>query len=184
MGTDLGLVRNVALVAALVCWSTIGPAAAAPALQAPAAAEALAVIVHRSNPVDGLTLRELRQIFMLDTQTWPNGRKITVVLREKGQPERGEAIRLICGLSEAQFERHVLFQTFRGTLVSGPRSILSASAMLRFIFNAPGAIGYVPSDQVDDTTKVLRIDGMLPLDPRYPLRRRAPRPDADAHDRR
>lgn len=133
---------------------------------------ALAIIVHRTNPVDGLTMAELRRIFMLDTQTWPHGRKITLVLREKGQPERGDAIQLICGMSEAEYERHVLLQTFRGNTGAGPRSILSAAAMLRFVFNAPGAIGYVPADQFDGTTKLLKIDGLLPSDSTYPLRRR------------
>jgi ABC-type phosphate transport system substrate-binding protein len=135
--------------------------------------DALAILAHPANAVTALTMGELRRIFMLETQTWPNGRKITVVLREKGQPERTEAIRLICGVSEIEFERHVLLQTFRGSVTGGPRSIQSASAMIRFIFNAPGAIGYVRADQVDGTTKVLHIDGWLPGDPKYPLRRAA-----------
>ena len=137
------------------------------------ATDGLAIVVHRANPIDTLTLRELRRIFMLDTQTWPHGRKITVVLREKGQPERAEAIRLICGLSEPDFERHILYQTFRGSIDRAPRSIQSASAMLRFIFNTPGAIGYVRADEVDDTVKVLQIDGLMPGDAKYPLRRAA-----------
>jgi len=49
-------------------------------------AGALALIVHRSNPVDDLTLSEIRRIFLLDIQSWPDRHKITVVLREKGQP--------------------------------------------------------------------------------------------------
>jgi len=113
---------------------------------------------------------------MLDTQTWSHGRKITVVLREKGQPERAEAIRLICGLSERDYERHILFRTFQGSVNIGPRSIHSAAAMLRFVFNAPGAIGYVNAEEVDTSVKVLRIDGVPPDDPRYPLRRRTPNP--------
>ena len=129
-----------------------------------------AFVVNRANPVDDLTLAELRRIFLFDRQTWPNGRKITVVLREKGQPERGEVIRRLCSMSEAEYDSHILFQTFRGSIGWGPRSIASASAMLRFVFNVVGAIGYVPANQVDDTTKVLRIDGLLPADPRYPLR--------------
>jgi ABC-type phosphate transport system substrate-binding protein len=135
-------------------------------------AGALAIVVNQANPVDGLTLGELRRIFMFDTQTWPNGRRITVVLRDKGQPERGEAIRRVCDMSEAEYDDHILFQTFRGSIGWGPRSIMSASAMLRFVFNAPGAIGYVPADQVEGT-KVLRIDGLLPSNPGYPLRRGA-----------
>jgi ABC-type phosphate transport system substrate-binding protein len=136
-------------------------------------ADALAIVVHRANPVDGLTTAELRRIFMLETQTWPQGRRITVVLREKGQPERDEAIRVICGLSGPDYERHLLLQAFRGTVTRGPRSIQSASGMLRFVFNTPGAIGYVPAGQVDDSVKAIAIDGLLPGDPKYPLQRGA-----------
>jgi phosphate transport system substrate-binding protein len=137
-----------------------------------ASAPVFAIIVHRSNPVDNLTFSELRHIFMLDTQTWSHGRKITVVLRDKGQPERAEAIRIVCGLSERDYEKHILFRTFQGSVNIGPRAIQSAPAMLRFVYSAPGAIGYVNADEVDPSVKLLRIDGMLPDDPRYPLRRR------------
>ena len=131
----------------------------------------IAIIVHRSNPTEGVSLSELRRIFMLDTQTWPHGRKITVVLRQKGQPERADAIRMICRISEADYDQHILFRTFQGLITIGPRSIQSSSAMLRFIYSAPGAIGYVNADEVDGTVKVLRIDDTLPGDARYPLRR-------------
>jgi len=150
--------------------------AAAPLVRAKEAAQTaaspvVAIVVHPSNPVENLTFSELRRIFMLDTQTWPHGRKITVVLREKGQPERADAIRLICGLSEADYDKHILFRTFQGSVNIGPRSIQSAAAMLRFVYSAPGAIGYVAADQVDATVKTLRIDGALPGDAGYPLRR-------------
>ena len=133
-----------------------------------------AVIVHRSNPIDGVTFSELRRMFMLDTQTWPHGRKITVVLREKGQRERSEAIRVICGLSEAAYEKYVLLRVFQGHVSIGPRSILSSSGMLRFVSSAPGAIGYVAADEVDASVKVLRIDNLLPGDPQYRVRRSEP----------
>lgn len=163
------MVRAVVLPAlALLLWGAASARSTAAPIQ-PATAEALAIVVHRSNPVNDLTLGELRRIFMLDTQTWPHGRKITVVLREAGQPERDEAIRLICGMSESAYNRHVLLQTFRGHVGQGPRSIRSAPAMLRFVFNAPGAIGYVRAGEVDDSTKVLRIQGLLPSDPGYRL---------------
>jgi ABC-type phosphate transport system substrate-binding protein len=129
----------------------------------------LAVIVHQSNPLANLSASDLRRIFLLETQNWPHGRKITVVLREKDQNEREEALRLICGMSAVDYDRHVLFQTFRGAAADGPRSIRTASAMLRFVFNAPGAIGYVHADEVDASVKVLRIDGFDISDPRYPF---------------
>jgi hypothetical protein len=40
----------------------------------------------------------------------------------------------------------------------------------KFVFNVPGAIGYVRVTDVDDTVKVIRIDGHLPDDKDYSLR--------------
>jgi ABC-type phosphate transport system substrate-binding protein len=140
---------------------------------APPAGEAIAIIVHRSNPVDTLSFAELRRIFLLERQTWPQGRKVTLVLREPGQQERIEVIALVVAMSEPEFERHVLFQTFRGNVGWGPRSIRSAEAMRRFVYNAPGAIGHVYANELDDSIKALRIDGLSHDDPRYRLRRRA-----------
>jgi len=157
------------LVAVLLSAALLAPAARTLGQPAP---PPLAVVVHRSNPVDSLTFSELRQIFMLDTQTWPHGRKITVVLRDKGQPERTDAIKIICGLSERDYERHILFRTFQGSVNIGPRAIQSAPAMLRFVYNAPGAFGYVNAAEVDGSVKLLRIDGLLPEEAGYPLRGR------------
>jgi phosphate transport system substrate-binding protein len=139
------------------------------------ASDGIAIIVHRSNPVDNLSFAELRRIFLLERQTWPHGRKITVVLREPGQPERAEALALIVGMSQPEYDRHVLFLTFRGDVGLGPRSIRSAASMLRFVYNAPGAIGHVYARELDGSVKVLRIDGLLPDDAGYRLRRRQQR---------
>jgi ABC-type phosphate transport system substrate-binding protein len=164
----MGTGRPASLAILLAAALALPPREAA---QPPAApSPAVAVVVHRSNPVDNLTFAELRRIFLLDTQSWPHGRKITVVLREKGQPERAEAIRVICGLSERDYERHILFRTFQGSVGIGPRSIQSAAAMLRFVYSAPGAIGHVNADEADGSVKVLRIDGRLPDEAAYPLR--------------
>ena len=130
----------------------------------------IAIIANPSNPVDNLTRSELRRIFMMETQNWPHARKITVVLEEKGQPLRAQVIRMICGISETEYDRHILLQTFRGSIGWGPRAIRTVDAMLRFVFNAPGAIGYAPASQANATTKVLRIDGLRPTDPDYALR--------------
>ena len=163
--------KRSAIVVVIAAFLAAVPAAqsAGPPTQSPAG-DGLAIIVHRSNPVDNLTRAELRRIFMLEMQTWSSGRRITVVLREKGQPDRADAIRLICGMSEDEYDMDIQFRMFRGTIRQGPRDILSASAMLRFVFSVPGAIGYVPATEADNMTKVLRVDGMLPIDSQYPLR--------------
>ena len=158
----------IVLLLSLATFAATAPLVAQQAVPGPA----LAIIVHRSNPVENLAFGDLRHIFMLDTQTWPHGRKITVVLRQYGLPERADAIRMICGLSESDYEKHILLRTFQGNVSIGPRAISSVYGMLNFVRSAPGAIGYVNADEVDASVKLLRIDGTLPDDPRYPLRRR------------
>ena len=139
------VIRRTVFCVALIGLITIAATQGAPGVaqvQPSNTGDALAIIVHRSNPVDALTRNELRRIFMLETQTWPNGRKSPWSFAKRGNPSAPRRSGLVCGMSESEYDRHVLFQTFRGNVGLGPRAILSASAMLRFVFNAPGAIGY------------------------------------------
>src|SRR2546430_17338034 len=54
----------------------------------PATDDALGIVVNRSNPVENLSLAELRKIFIGEQTHWSNGRRITVVMPEPGKQER------------------------------------------------------------------------------------------------
>ena len=47
---------------------------------------------------------------------------------------------------------------------------LSVLSERRFIFNVPGAIGFVRAAEADATVKIVRVNGHAPGDPQYPLR--------------
>jgi ABC-type phosphate transport system substrate-binding protein len=144
-----------------------GPAVAP--LPAVSARVPLAVIVNRSNPTDSLGKAELRTLFLGERTTWPHGRRVTLVLREPGQPERAAALRLIYGMSEDDMMRHFIQQTFSGSAAAGPRAMATPEGVKRFVFNVPGAIGVIRLADVDDTVKVLRVNGAAPGDPHYTL---------------
>jgi phosphate transport system substrate-binding protein len=129
----------------------------------------LAVIVNRNNPTEALERRELRALFLGEKTTWPHGRRVTLVLREPGQPERTAAIRLIAGMSEDDLTRHFIHLTFTGSSAGGPRTLATAGGVKRFVFNVPGAIGVIRLADLDDTVKALRIGGVAPADAGYPL---------------
>ena len=129
----------------------------------------LAVIVNRANPIGALNRTELRSLFLGERTTWTHGRRVTLVLREPGQPERAAALRLIYGMSEADLTRHWLHRTFTGSSVPGPRTLATAEGVKRFVVNVPGAIGLVRLADVDATVKPLAINGAAPGEPSYPL---------------
>ncbi len=154
------------MVAVAIALATVAPPLGAQS--GPDPTRALAIIVNRANPVERLSSADLRRAFLLQRQRWPDGRKVTVVLREEGQAERTEALALICGMGEAEYARYVRQEIFRGN-VNPPRTVRSAENMRLFVFNAPGAIGYVHADEIDSTVRVVRVDGRLPGDVGYPL---------------
>ena len=154
----------------LICWLA-GPASGQ-STNAGAApiSEALVIIVNKANPVDNLTSEELRKYFRLERERWPDGRKNTVLMLPPGTPEREAVLRLIYQFTDGEFSRHFLQASYTGQLHSAPKEMASAINMRKFVFNVPGAIGYVRASEVDDTVKVVRIDGNLPGDAAYRLK--------------
>lgn len=142
---------------------------AAPTPIAAANAEPLAIVVNRSNPTDSLSSAELRQIFLGNRNHWANGRRITIVMREPGDPERRTVLRDICGMSEVQFKNHFLHGLYNGEILVSPKTLASPSGMRKFVFNVPGAIGYLTLSEVDDSVKIVRIDELQPGDKTYRL---------------
>ena len=162
---------TLAVAIRLVLSGGVGAVAAAPSRRVPpeVARLHLAVIVNRSNPIVSVGRRELRALFLGDRTTWTNGRRVTLALREPGQPERAAALRLIYGMSEADLTRHFLHQTFTGNTSAGPRTLATADGVKRFVFNVPGAIGLVRLADVDDTVKTVQFNGVAPGDAAYEL---------------
>ncbi len=142
---------------------------AAPDTPSPSS-QPLAIIVNTANPVDNLSLPELRKVFLGERAHWPNGRRITLVMMEAGKPERKALIREVCQMSESEFSRHFLQGVFTGEVFVSPKTLSSPVGVRKFVFNVPGAIGYVRSTDIDATVKVLRVDGRLPDAKEYGLR--------------
>jgi ABC-type phosphate transport system substrate-binding protein len=137
--------------------------------EAPVASEPLVIVVNRSNPVDDVSFSELRKIFLGTRSHWANGRRITLVMREPGEPERVAILRDVCGMSEDQLKNHFLHGLFTGEILVSPKILSSPTGVRKFIFNVPGAIGYLRVGDVDSSVKVLRIDELLPEDKGYRL---------------
>ena len=136
----------------------------------PAFQEDLAIIVNKANPIEALTLAELRNVFLAERSRWPNGRRVTITMLDIGNPEREVVLRTVYRMREADFNRSFLRARFTGETTEEPKLLASPTNMVRFIFNAPGAIGYVRASSLDGSVKVLRIDGLAPGEPGYRIK--------------
>jgi hypothetical protein len=124
--------------------------------------------------VDNLTLAELRKIFLGTRSHWPNGRRIAVVMLESGYAERETILRDVYHMSEDRYRDHFLKGLFTDDVFVSPKTLSAPAVVRKFVFNAPGAIGYLRASDADDSVKVVRIDGLLPADKDYRLQIDAP----------
>jgi ABC-type phosphate transport system substrate-binding protein len=131
---------------------------------------ALAVIVNKNNPVESMTLDELRKYCLQERKHWADNKRVTIVLREPGQAERAAVLQMIYRMSESDFNRYFLQGEFTGEVQAAPKHLSSAVGVRRFVFNVPGALGFAHAADVDGSVKVLRVNGYAPSDPQYPLR--------------
>lgn len=133
-------------------------------------ADSLGIVVNRSNPVENLSVAELRKIFLGEQSHWSNGRRISVVMLEPGRQERQVVLTQICRMDDKDFDKHYSQGLSSGEIHASPKTLASAAEVLKYVYNVPGAIGYVRVTEADDSVKILHIDSRLPGDKEYSIR--------------
>jgi phosphate transport system substrate-binding protein len=166
------LLRILTIVAAAVLLQEASPGSAAGGASAPPAVpdDPLAIIVNQSNTIDDLSLKELRTVFLGERSHWPNGRRITLVMMDPGLSERKAVLRDVYHMNETEFSRHFLQGLFTGEVFVSPKTLSTSVGVRKFVFNVPGAIGYLRASEVDGTVKVIKVNGHRPDEADYPLR--------------
>jgi ABC-type phosphate transport system substrate-binding protein len=132
-----------------------------------------AVVVNKANPLNQLSLTELREIFLCNRQSWPNGERIAVFQLPTEAQQRTAFERVVLGMEPGEVAQMWIDRRMRG-MATEPTTVPSIKLLLRLVERTAGAIAYVRQDQVTDTVKVLLVDGKKPDDPAYPLSTRSP----------
>lgn len=161
--------RYVMGAAALLLLSVAGPDPAAAQDTAPPVGEGVAIVVHPEVPISGLSLDQLRRIFMADQQFWPDGSRITVLVRAPAAYERDVVLNVIYRMTEDEFRKYWVGKIFRAEVPAGPKIVYSSEMAHGLVTAVRGAIGFIPAGDVLEDAKVIRIDGRLPGEPGYPL---------------
>jgi phosphate transport system substrate-binding protein len=115
----------------------------------PIAYDAIAIIVHPSNPLTNLSIDQIKGIFSRQITNWreAGGRNhpLTLVTREEGSGTRESFQHLIMGKTEISLA--ALVQDSNG-------------AIRQVVADDPNAIGYISLGLVNDRVKALKIDGV------------------------
>jgi phosphate transport system substrate-binding protein len=113
------------------------------------ARDGLAVIVHPSNPIQNLTLNQVRDIYAATVSNWSQlggtTSKIHVITREDGSGTRAAFVSLVMDKTEIT-----------------PRAIVQDSngAIRQLVADDPNSIGFISLGLVDKTVKALELGGV------------------------
>lgn len=129
----------------------------------------VAIIVNELNPTEDVSFEELVNILKQEKQYWKAGMKIYLIMQKTGTAEKELILTEIFNMNDQELKRFWLTKMFRGKISSFPKTLGSNEAVKRFVRQVPNAIAYIDASLVDDSIKVLRVDGKLPKDKDYKL---------------
>jgi len=127
----------------------------------PMAAQAadFVVIVHPQVAVNALKLDELKRIYRKERTKWPDGEAIIPFDHAGSSDLRRSFCRTVLGATVSEVQNFWINQRMTAG-ITGPKVFKSATLVKRFVANTPGGIAYIAPDEVDDTVKVVAIDGL------------------------
>jgi hypothetical protein len=113
----------------------------------------IAVVVGRHSIVETVSQDTLRDVYLRRQLLWPAGVRAIPVNLPAGNPVRERFSRLVLGRSTRELVPYWNARYFEGIM---PPTVLPSAAAIRAYINAePGAIAYLPSEDVDETCHTL-----------------------------
>jgi ABC-type phosphate transport system substrate-binding protein len=162
----VAILAITALVLALSTWKLVD------ARSVQAAGDPIVVIVNSSNPIDNLSMAELKKLFLSERSRWDTGKAVAPVMLAAGAPERTSFLKTVCGMTDADLGKYFLQAAFTGKSATPPKDVGSAAALKAFVAGSAGAIGFVKAADLpsgDTSVKAVKVDGAAAGDAGYKL---------------
>ena len=130
----------------------------------PCEAKNMAVVVDKTNITANVATADLAKILQSATKKWPDGRTITVVIRDPSLPEVQQALQRLYKMSPDDLKSFVALH--KGNFITAD----SDESLLKLVETTPGAVGLVDVYSITSRVNVIKVDGKLPLEQGYALR--------------
>jgi ABC-type phosphate transport system substrate-binding protein len=126
-----------------------------------AAASEIVAIVHPSNPIAGLSSRELGRIYLIRKKSWADGSLIHILLPPAGSPASKELGLKVFGKGEQAIRAYYLKSIFRQRITTPPEQATSPSDAISAVAADPAAITLVSRAEVSGSSaiRVVPIEG-------------------------
>lgn len=127
-------------------------------------AKQLIIVADKDNATANLTASELTGMFNARIRTWPDGKPVTVVMRDPATEDAQMVLRRVLNMTPDQARAFI--QSHHGVIVIAA----SDDEIVHIVSITRGAIGVIDLYSLTKDVNVLKIDGKLPLQPGYLLK--------------
>ena len=121
-----------------------------------ALAAELAVIVSARSNISMLSADQVAEIFLFQTNRFPNGSEVVPIDQDLGSPLRDEFYSKVTRRTPALVKAHWARLIFTGR-GQPPAEVDGSAAMRRMIAENPGMIGYVERTALDPSVRAVLI---------------------------
>lgn len=134
-----------------------------------AAAKDFALVSSKANHVEGVSMAELVKICKGQMERWPDGKAVSLVMRDPASPEMRLVLEKIYNMPKE--EVLTLVSAANHARVNHPAIVIvdSDEAVVKKVESSPGAVGLVDVYAITGGVTVVKVGGKLPLEPGYPL---------------
>lgn len=134
-----------------------------------ASAKDIAVISNKTNHVQSLSLPELVKICKGQAGHLPDGKPVTLVMRDAGSAEMKMVLERVYGMSKGEVEN--VIATANHGRADHPAIVIATSDqdLVKRVESTAGAVGLVDVYAISGGVDVVKVSGKLPLEPGYLL---------------
>jgi ABC-type phosphate transport system substrate-binding protein len=134
-----------------------------------ALAKDVALIANKGGSVSAITIPELVKLCKAQTNRWPDGKSVTLVMRDPGSPEMRMVLEKLYSMTPEAVNE--LIATANHGRMNHPAIIVVTSddEIVKKVAGTPGAVGLVDVYAINSSVDVMKVAGKLPFEPGYPL---------------
>ena len=132
-------------------------------------AKDIALVSNKGGTVAGLTMPELVRLCKAQTNRWPDGKAVTVFVRDPASPDMRMILEKVYASTAGELAD--LISSANHGRPNHPAIVIVASddELVRKVASTPGAIGLVDVYAINSSVEVVKLAGKLPFEPGYPL---------------
>jgi hypothetical protein len=152
--------KGLPIAVALLCLLT-------PTGLALAGIKNMAVVVSAGSKLSDVPLMDLAKFCKGALKTWPDGKNLTLVMKDPESPEMRGAAQKLFGAAPGEIKAMIAKLNESRPAV---KIVDNDEDLLRTVEATPGAAGIIDVYAINSSVKVLRVDGKLPFDLGYALK--------------